>query len=339
MSQGLGGQIRRLFKSIRSLAGPGAPAPDPRIAEFFSQLDTTLPSSELRRQIHAFHDATHAAFNEGDQQFFYQGVIKRLPRLAENHNSLNWAYERLIQLPWARGDRVAAMALFDRYVDDYAPAYGELFDRSYRAAMIATQTRPITLQRRDRFQALVGLLQKVLPLQGLVAECGCYRGLSSYMICSYLQAADAGFDGGGYRIFDSFAGLSEPQPEDAIDMSMSGAKRLARMTKPGAFAASLPLVQQHLSDFPGIAYYPGWIPQAFPDEPEARYRFVHVDVDIYQPTRDCFEYFYPRLVPGGILLSDDYAWPGARRAIEEFCARTGAQLHTTACAQAYVIAG
>ncbi len=31
-----------------------------------------------------------------------------------------------------------------------------------------------------------------------------------------------------------------------------------------------------------------------------------------------FRYFYPRLVPGGVIMSDDYNWPGAKKAIDAF---------------------
>src|SRR5262245_10402180 len=52
-----------------------------------------------------------------------------------------------------------------------------------------------------------------------------------------------------------------------------------------------------------------------------RYSFVHVDVDLYQSTLDCCEYFYTRLVPGGIMLFDEYGFPSARGekdAVDEF---------------------
>ena len=109
------------------------------------------------------------------------------------------------------------------------------------------------------------------------------------------------------------------------------------MTQPGHFAATLDVVKQSLAAFPNIEYFPGWIPQAFPDETVSRYRFVHVDVDLYQPTRDSIEYFYPRLVPGGIIVSDDYSWPGARKAIEEFCTGSGVEFKTTPHTQAYIV--
>ena len=103
-------------------------------------------------------------------------------------------------------------------------------------------------------------------LEGLVAECGCFRGLSSYLLCSTLQQADAAFDGSGYRIFDSFAGLSAPSREDAIEGAGAQVGRLRHMTRAGNFAASLDKVKFALSAFPRIEYFPGWIPAAFPQE-------------------------------------------------------------------------
>ena len=50
---------------------------------------------------------------------------------------------------------------------------------------------------------------------------------------------------------------------------------------------------------------------------------MHVDVDLYRPTLDACEYFYPRLVPGGVLLFDEYGFPaarGERDAVDEYFA-------------------
>ncbi len=48
--------------------------------------------------------------------------------------------------------------------------------------------------------------------------------------------------------------------------------------------------------------------------------FVHIDIDLYRPTRDSLEFFYPRMNDGGIIIVDDFALcacPGATRAVEE----------------------
>ncbi len=49
----------------------------------------------------------------------------------------------------------------------------------------------------------------------------------------------------------------------------------------------------------------------FPDDTEHavesdKIRFCHVDVDVYQSTKDIIDWVWPRLVPGGIIVFDDY---------------------------------
>lgn len=262
---------------------------------------------------------------------------------AGHHDAIEertWAYEELISLRLGEGRSARAMRLYRQYLADCAAQASPEFDALYLAGLQATQMPPTPLRRRDRFWSLTQLFQKTQHLDGLMAECGCFRGLSSYILCSMLRQAhlaQGGFSGKGYRIFDSFAGLSNPQAEDAVTGSDPEAERVRQMTRPGKYAASIDTVKRALAEFPDIAYFPGWIPQAFPDETQTRYRFVHVDVDIYQPTRDSFEYFYARLVPGGIIVSDDFNWPGARKAIEEFCERNRLTLNTTPYTQAYLV--
>ena len=65
------------------------------------------------------------------------------------------------------------------------------------------------------------------------------------------------------------------------------------------------------------------IPSRFDELKKNRFSFIHLDVDLYEPTRDSIEFFYPRINKGGILVCDDYmqtVCPGATKAIDEFLA-------------------
>ena len=56
-------------------------------------------------------------------------------------------------------------------------------------------------------------------------------------------------------------------------------------------------------------------------ESHAPYAFVHVDVDVYPVTRYALEFFAPRVLPGALIVVDDYGFTtcqGARRAVDEF---------------------
>ncbi|MGQ0429163.1 MAG: TylF/MycF/NovP-related O-methyltransferase [Gammaproteobacteria bacterium] len=69
---------------------------------------------------------------------------------------------------------------------------------------------------------------------------------------------------------------------------------------------------------------PGWFEDTLPAVANAnRFCFVPLDCDIYQSYRTCLPLLYPRLVPGGIMLFDEYRsreWPGAMSAVDEFLA-------------------
>ena len=53
--------------------------------------------------------------------------------------------------------------------------------------------------------------------------------------------------------------------------------------------------------------------------PHKRFSLVHLDVDVYEPSIKIIELIYDRIVPGGILMLDDYGTVlGETKALEEF---------------------
>ena len=200
----------------------------------------------------------------------------------------------------------------------------EFFQRVYGRALEVTGTLPDSLKRRERHYNLMQFFQQTLSLSdGLMVECGCWNGLSSLVMCEYLRARRPEFKGEGFHIFDSFEGLSEPTAADTIPAKTIAELKQKFGTVAGAFRARLEDVRAALSEFPKIDFHRGWLPTSLEGQTEARYRFVHIDVDLYEPTLGAVAYFYPRLVEGGLIICDDYgslAYPGARRAIDEYSA-------------------
>lgn len=173
------------------------------------------------------------------------------------------------------------------------------------------------LLRRQRHHTLVQLLRQGIRrgTQGNVAECGCWRGLSSYQIAAILKKN--GFSEKFY-IFDSFEGLSAFGDED-----LTGAGLPDEETRRKEFSCNEEIVKGNLGEFSFIELKKGWIPDRFTEVSDKQFSFVHIDVDLYQPIRDALLFFYPRVVPGGIIVLDDYgclAFPGAKQAVDEFMA-------------------
>lgn len=206
---------------------------------------------------------------------------------------------------------------FHPYYDWVVSSNKELFDRIYNRGMEITSTPP-SIWRRDRFLNLYSFSKKAAKLDGLVAECGSFRGLSAFMLCQSLKEIDKDFRGEGFHVFDSFEGLPEAT-EDDINL---------KTNYKGFFACDIDTVKRNLRDFPGISYHKGWIPDVFKGLPEERYKFVHVDVDLAKPTFDAFNYFWPRLVAGGVIVCDDYGgmyFQGTTKKLDEFCSRNSLQ--------------
>lgn len=179
-------------------------------------------------------------------------------------------------------------------------------------------------KRKARFYNLIHFLSFVNGIEGDVIECGCWKGLSSFLMCNYLEAFDNNFNGNGYHIVDSFEGLSNPSKEDVITKSLVD-KVGERKGKPfkmgGAYSAEMDKVKEVLKKYPQISFNKGWIPQILSNLPEKKYKFVHIDLDLYEPILSALEYFNLRLVKGGVIICDDYGslfWPGAQQAVEEF---------------------
>jgi len=152
------------------------------------------------------------------------------------------------------------------------------------------------------------LLRLVVDVPGDTAECGVFEGAGSYLI-----AMSHGFrqQARRHHIFDSFEGLSEPQDVDGS------------YWRRGDMARSFDRISTRLADVPGLVWHRGWIPHTFAEVKNCRFSFVHIDVDLYQPTRDSLSFFYDRLNPGGIIVCDDYQFttcPGATKAVEEILA-------------------
>lgn len=240
---------------------------------------------------------------------------------------------------FAGGQEIVALVLrraLERARSSVEPEFAAI----YAEALAATGTSPFPLRRIFRHQNLVRLFRRIrAEAAGDVAECGCARGLSFLQLCLSARREQPAFAGEGFHVFDSFEGLSAPGEKDlAFDASDADAAQVLRNMVPGHFAAALELVRENIHrSFPRAALHPGWIPSAFREVDGRTFGFVHLDVDLYQPTRDGLEFFYPRLARGGAIVTDDYNWPGAKAAFDEFCARAQLQLHTTATSQAYVL--
>jgi O-methyltransferase len=167
----------------------------------------------------------------------------------------------------------------------------------------AKSLKAINAGRRWMIFQLVRLTDSV---PGDTAECGVYHGAASYLIAAFNARSTIEQS---HHVFDSFDGLSATVAEDGMHWRQHD------------LTADMSIAEKVLSRFNKVHFHKGWIPKRFVDVADQRFSFVHIDVDLYEPTRDSLNFFYPRLNEGGVIVCDDYGssvCPGATRAVDEF---------------------
>jgi hypothetical protein len=156
-------------------------------------------------------------------------------------------------------------------------------------------------------------------LPGDIAEVGVYAGASSKLICEARRNKTV-------HLFDTFLGLPESSEKD---------RNVYRGKKHPQYACSLESVKEYLKDYENVNFYQGLFPDTAGPIENCKFCFAHFDVDLYESTRACIEFFYPRMTAGGIMLSHDYSiLAGVKAAFTEFFAdkpEDVLELPTTQC--------
>ena len=162
--------------------------------------------------------------------------------------------------------------------------------------------------RRDM---LILLLRTVIEqnVPGAFAELGVYKGMSARLIHHYAPERML-------HLFDTFEGFT----------GRGAAAELSNLGHSTTLFSDTSLEQAQRfigGPSPTLMFHQGF----FPESIEATalhaetFAFVHLDADLYDPTMHGLRFFYPRMARRGILVVHDYnAWPGARRAVDEFFA-------------------
>lgn len=203
----------------------------------------------------------------------------------------------------------------DWWNNDYFNGYLEKFDQ-------------IDSMNTDRRWMQYQLMRLVHDVPGDTAECGVFKGAGSYLICK-INTQYNKFDRTHF-IFDSFEGLSTPLANDGNHWSG------------GDLSFPEELLIDNLSEFTQYKIYKGWIPERFEEVEDKLFSFVHIDVDLFEPTYESFQFFYSRLNEGGIIICDDYGLstcPGATKSIDDFLEDKKEKMISLADGAGFIIKG
>jgi O-methyltransferase len=155
---------------------------------------------------------------------------------------------------------------------------------------------------------------------GDIAEVGVYMGGSAMIICSVKGEKHL-------HLFDTFEGLPQVDEIDNVWPFYVG-----------KFAASYDKVRDYLKHQTNVSIYKGIFPETAGPIKDKTFSMVNLDVDCYESTKQCLEFFYSRMSPGGVILSHDYTTtPGVRKAFDDFFENRAEPVLETAGSQCLVV--
>ena len=218
----------------------------------------------------------------------------------------------------------------DSAIEDKLAAHCDAFDID---PLTAVNLFPVLLRRQNlkRFLAHVELFKLTLDVPGDIAEVGVFRGLGLMTWANLLEAYAIGDRTKVVYGFDNWQGFTELAPEDGAKVGevqkevggfsprqykeeLEAAIRIFDEDRFIPWKARVKLVEGQVEETAG---------RFVKDNPGVRFSLVHLDCDLYKPTKAAIEAFWPRLSRGGVMLFDEYAikdWPGETAAVDEYFA-------------------
>lgn len=176
-----------------------------------------------------------------------------------------------------------------------------------------------------RIYVLCWAAEQARHLPGDFVACGVYSGFCDRAIMEYIDFQQTGKK---YVLMDTFQGLDprysspgEIEKQKRYDHDMYG---------------------QVLQTFQGfnVQVVKGPIPDTLPQADVQQVCFLSIDMNAVQPEVAALEFFWPRLVRGGVVVLDDYAFPGneaQKRGHDAFAAGVGHHIFTLPTGQGLLI--
>lgn len=181
-------------------------------------------------------------------------------------------------------------------------------------------------------------------IPGAFVECGVWKaGAVGLMAIANLRRSPRRRP---LHLFDAFDDICEPDAAVDGDRAVREARELSGSTEPAGRLQALPgfydrvgghgtlgearhLLEQAIGYDPAfLHYHVGWFQETLPQVHEeiGPIALLRLDGDWYASTMVCLEHLYDKVVPGGIVILDDYgAYEGCRRAVDEYLARRDAR--------------
>jgi O-methyltransferase len=197
------------------------------------------------------------------------------------------------------------------------------------------KVKQYTMTTPERIASLCNAVNYLVKnnIQGDIVECGVWRGGSTMAaIDTLIKAGDMTRQ---VYLYDTFEGMSEPTEYDKVFTGTTAGELLNSTEKEDPTSvwcfSALEEVQKNVGSLKYplelVHYVKGKVEETIPATLPGKIALLRLDTDWFESTAHELKHLYPLLVPGGVIIIDDYGhWEGARKAVDEYIANNSLPL-------------
>jgi len=164
-------------------------------------------------------------------------------------------------------------------------------------------------------------------LKGDFVECGVYRGSLAMSNITYIDFKT--LNDRKYYLFDTFCG---------VDEEFCTGDEYLRLRD--AYPDCYEFVVNSFKKYPNVVIIKGPVPKTLSQVYIEKVAYLSLDMNCALPELEALKYFWPKLVPGGIVVLDDYGWPtfeNQKVAADNFASSVGVKVLSLPNGQGIII--
>jgi hypothetical protein len=247
-------------------------------------------------------------------------TVKRVARQALERVVGRYGYKLVRDLPPCPPDH----RLYDqdglRSIHNHDFIVDPEFVRAYQRGLRANDGVDNQVHWRLHVTLWVALCASRLP--GDFVECGVNRGFMSTCVMEYL-----GWNalGKSFYLLDTFGGMDRRFLTEE-EVRLGKWEHNLEILEHHGYELDAESRRANFAEWERVHVIKGTVPETLPQVGAERVAYLHLDMNCAMPERAAIEWCWPRLVPGGMVLLDDYAYIGfetQKRTHDEFAAERG----------------
>lgn len=165
-----------------------------------------------------------------------------------------------------------------------------LDDEKLMASFNTHATEPIEQTILWRVSIVTWAARNAMRLEGDLVECACYKGTTARIVCDYIDLAS--HPERSYYLYDLFE-HDASMPHHAL---------------PAHGGDLFGYVKSRFADVPNVRVTRGRVPDVLAETAPAKIAFMHIDMNNAEGEIGALEVLFDRMVPGAVLILDDYGW-------------------------------